>query len=66
MNAMSFLQDLAVNYRKEGLYQDYLTQILPLAEQLSKRMMPMKWSRKDRSLQSNGKIPKNSWLFYGK
>ena len=29
------LQDLAVNYQKEGLYQDYLTQILPLAEQLS-------------------------------
>ena len=31
------LQDLAVNYQKEGLYQDYLTKILPLAEQLSER-----------------------------
>ena len=58
------LQDLAVNYQKEGLYQDYLTQILPLAEQLSERMMPMKWSRKDRTLQSNGKNTENSWLFF--
>ena len=30
------LQDLAVNYQKERLYQGYLPQVLPLAEQLSK------------------------------
>ena len=30
------LQDLAVNYQKEGLYQGYLPKVLSLAEQLSK------------------------------
>lgn len=60
------LQDLAVNYQKEGLYQDYLTQILPLAEQLSETYDADEMEQKGQEFAKQWENTENSWLFLWK